>query len=550
MKIALMRGRPGRRTLALLAMAAVTAWAGVAPSMAQSPQTGKELSWGANADLDTMDVHMAGTVASWAIYEHVYETLLTTDKDMHLQPGLAVSWSQPSPTSYVLVLRKEAKWSNGRPVTAADVIGSLQRITGVEMNPAGVAAAKTDEEKKKASNRIVSYWSRQFGSIKTLTAVDDQTVRIDLEKPHAAFLASLAHITAAILPMKEFRDGSFDPTRSLLGSGPFMVETYKPKESWTLVRNPYYWRPGYPKADRLNVRIIPDDAARIAALRDGRIDYAGFSNPDIGRLVASDNRLVVTSQNTTNYYRLDINALSEKSPFKDKRLRQAMNLAIDRDAIASIVFAGAAKPDYPIPRAFGKAACHDLDTYKLPRAERLAKARELVAATGKPSVDVEIIAPASDPTYARIAQVIQQNVKPAGINVKIQQLPTAEALNRVFTKGEFDAALSWLAGYSDPSMVIAWWNPKFAVWNKMFQEYVPSLADALEKVKSESAGAERDTQLADICRGIDDGANILALVDKVDFFVHRSDRVAIRLDPVSGSSNTYQYVAEFDPKKR
>lgn len=534
----------GRKIGLSLIVALSVALFAVVPAQAQ-----KVLSWGTSGDVDTMDVHIAGTVASWVMYQMIYETLLTTDKDLNLRPGLAESWKQTSPTGYVLNLRKDAKWSNGRPVVAADVIGSLERITGIEMNPAGVAAAKTDEEKKKASNRIVSYWSRQLGLIKSMTAVDDHTVRVELEKPHTAFLAALAHISAAIIPIKEFKEGSYDPTRQLMGSGPFMVSAYKPKESWTLVRNPYYWRKGYPKADRLNVLIIPDEAARVAALRDGRIDYSSFSNPDIGRLVAGDSKLTVTSQNTTNYFRLDINALSDKSAFKDKRVRQAASLAIDRDAIANIVFAGAAKPDYPVPGAFGKTACKDVDTYKLPRAERLDKARKLIAATGKSSVDVELIASSADPIYARIAQVIQQNLKPVGINVKIQQLPVAEYINKVFTKGEFDAALSWLAGYSDPTMVIAWWNPKFAVWNTVFHEYVPTLADALEKVKGAADGPVRDGQLVEICRMIDDGSNILALVSKVDFIVHRNDIMDIRLDPVSGSSSTYQYVAEFSSKR-
>ena len=534
----------GRRAGVVVAMAAAVAL--FVPGAAQAQ---KSLSWGTGGDVDTMDVHIAGTVASWVMYQMVYETLLTTDKDLALRPGLAESWKQNSPTSYTLTLRKDAKWSNGRSVVAADVIGSLERIAGAEMNPAGVAAAKTDEEKKRASNRIASYWSRQLGVIKSMTAPDERTVQVELEKPHTAFLAALAHITAAIIPMKEFKDGSYDPTKQLLGSGPFMVAAYKPKESWTLVRNPYYWRKGYPKVDTLNVLIIPDEAARVAALRDGRIDYSSFANPDIGRLVAGDNRLTVTAQNTTNYFRMDINALSDKSAFKDKRVRQAASLAIDRDALANIVFAGAARPDYPVPGAFGKAACKDVDTYRLPRAERLEKARNLIAATGKGSVDVELIASSGDPIYSRMAQVIQQNLKPVGIHVKIQQMPVAEYLNRVFTKGEFDAALSWLAGYSDPTMVIAWWNPKVAVWNTGFQEYVPALADALEKVRGAADGPARDAQLVEICRMIDDGSNILALVSKVDFIVHRNDTMDIRLDPVSGSSSTYQYVAEFTSKR-
>lgn len=527
--------------LLITGAAVLSPWAGA--------QAQKALNWGVVADVDGMDVHVVSTISSWQIYQMVYETLLTIDKDMNLRPGLAESWKQTSPTTYQLNLRRDAKWSNGRPVVAADVIGTLERITGTEMNPAGVAAAKTEEEKKKASSKIASYWSRQLGVIKSMSAPDDYTVRIELAKPHTAFLPALAHISAAIIPIKELKDGSYDPIKQLLGSGPFMVAAHKPKEGWTLVRNPYYWRKGYPKVDTLNVLIIPDEAARVAALRDGRLDYAGFVNPDISRLVAGDARLTVTTQNTTNYWRMDMNALSDKSPFKDKRVRQAMNLSIDREAIANIVFAGAAKTDRPVPAAFGKDACKDVDTYKLPRAARLEKAKALLAAAGKSNVDVELIAISTDPIYTRIAQVVQQNAKQAGINVRIQQMPVAEYLNKVFTKGEFDAALSWLAGYSDPSMVVAWWNPKFAVWNAVYHEYSQPLADALEKLKVSADGPERDAQLAEVCRMIDDGANIVALVSKVDYIVHRNDAVDIRLDPVSGSSNAYQYVAEFASKR-
>jgi peptide/nickel transport system substrate-binding protein len=518
-------------------------------AVALPAQAEKVLNWGTGADVDSMDVHVAGTVNSWQMFEMVYETLLTTDKDMQLRPGLAESWKQTSPTTYVLTLRKDAQWSNGRPVVAADVIGTFERIKGMEMNPAGVASAKTEEEKKKASRKISSYWSRQLGSIKSMTATNDRAVQVELDRPQTAFLPALAHITAAIIPIKELKDGTYDPSRQLLGSGPFMVSAYKPKESWTLVKNPYYWRKGYPKVDTLNVVIIPDEAARVAALRDGRIDYSTFSNPDIAQLVANDKRIVVTSQGTTNYFRLDLNALSDNSAVKDKRVRQALSLAIDRDTIANIVFAGVTKPDYPVPLAFGKAACKDGDAYKLPRPARIEKAKMLLAAAGKPSVDLEMIASTADPIYARIAQVIQQSVKPAGFNVKIQQMPVAEYLNKVFTKGEFDTALSWLAGYSDPTMVIAWWNPKVAVWNTVFQEYVGPLADALDKVRGTPEGAQRDAELVDICRMIEDGSNILALVNKVDFIVHRADMMNIKLDPVSGSSNTYQYAAEFSSRR-
>ncbi|HUR88625.1 MAG TPA: ABC transporter substrate-binding protein, partial [Ramlibacter sp.] len=377
------------KTFLAAAAAAVSFSSVPVPVQAQAAQ--KAIYWGLGGDIDFMDIHRASSAASWRYLELAYEPLLTVDKDAKIQPLLAESWRQTSPTTYEFTLRKGAKFSNGRPVTPDDVIGSFQRISGQEMNPAGVAAAKTDEDKKKASNKIASYWAKQLGDFKSLVAVDDRTVRVELAQPNAAFLGAVAHLTASIIGMKEFREGSYDPMKGFLGTGPFMLSSHKPKESWVFARNPHYWHAGYPKADVLNVAIIPDEAARLAALRDGRVDFAGFTNPDISRLTHGDARLAVTAQQTPNFYRLDINALGEKSAFRDKRLRQALNLAIDRDAIAKIVFAGYSRPEYPIPAVFGKAACRDLDSYKLPRPERLKKARELMAAAGKTRVDFELM---------------------------------------------------------------------------------------------------------------------------------------------------------------
>jgi len=498
----------------------------LSPSGANAQE--KAINWGKPAEITSFDVQIAGTVTSWEMYQLVYETLLTTDADLKLQPGLAETWEQTAPTAYTFKLRADAKWSNGRPVTSADVIGTFKRLN---------------------DPKIASYWARQLGSIKSTEAPDEHTVKVTLAEPHTAFLPALAHITAAIIPAKEYADGSFDPTKQMLGSGPFMVVDHKQDESWTLARNPYYWRKGYPLADRIVARIMPDESARIAALRDGRIDYTTFGNPDIGRLVAGDKNLKVAAQQTTNYFRIDVNAKRAQSPFHDKRVRQAMNLALDREAINDLVFAGSAAVDYPVPAAYGKQTCRDLPTYAEPRAKRLEMAKALLKQASPASLQVGLIATPSDPLFPRIAQVVQQNLADAGFKVEILQLPLAEYLSKVFTKGEFDFAISWLAGYSDPTMIVSWWNPKYAVWNEVFQEDVPALDEALEEVKKLPDGPARDQKLGEICRMIDDGANLLALDSKIDYVGYRADRVAIRIDPRSGSSNTFQYIAEFKPLK-
>jgi peptide/nickel transport system substrate-binding protein len=480
--------------------------------------------WGKPAEITGFDVHVVGTVASWELYQMVYETLLTTDADMTLQPGLAESWEQLSPTEYRLTLREGAAFSNGRPVSTDDVIGTFERITNPE---------------------TASYWAKQFGEIVSIEATGDRDVTITLARPHTAFLPALAHITAAVIPVQEWKEGSFDPTTQLMGSGPYMVVEHKQDESWTLEANPHYGRDGLPRTARLEVPIIPDESARIAALRDGRIDFTTFENPDISLLMRNDSNVEIDPIKTTNYYRVDVNALSEDSAFSDKRVRQALSLAIDRDAINNLVFAGTAAVDYPVPGAFGTDACADVPSYAGDRASRLEQARALLAEAGNESPQIKLMASSANPTLGRIAQVMQQSLAEAGFEAEIEQVPTAEYLQRVFTDGDFDASLSWLAGYTDPTMVIAWWNPQFAVWNGAFHAYDEPLAVALEEVKTLSAGPERQAKLAEICAMIDDGANILALTSKVDYLVSRSDKVQVEVDDTSGSSNTYRHIAEF-----
>ncbi|WP_296763191.1 ABC transporter substrate-binding protein [Sediminimonas sp.] len=485
------------------------------------------LTWGKPAEITGFDVHVAGTVASWEMYQMVYETLLSADDELGLQAGLAESWEQTSDTTYTLTIREGAAFSNGRAVTTDDVIGSFERIKNPE---------------------TASYWSHQLGDIASIEAVGDRTVQVELAKPHATFLPALAHITAAILPMKELREGSFDPTQEMMGSGPFMVENHNQDESWTLKANPHYWRDGYPLAATLEVPIIPDESARIAAIRDGRIDFTTFENPDVQRMLGTNAQVEIQPQQTTNYYRLDVNALKEDSAFFDKRVRQAMNLSLDREAINNFVFDGSSAVDYPVPAAFGKDACRDLDTYAMPRDERLEKARGLLEEAGNTSPEVALTISSANPVLGRIGQVVQQNLSEAGFEVEINQVPTAEYLQKVFTDGDFDFSASWLAGYTDPGMVIKWWDPNFAVWNLSFQQNVPELSEALKEVSSIADEAVRDEKLVEICEMIDDGANLLALVGKSDYVVYRNDQVEVVVADRSGSANTYQYIAEFDPK--
>lgn len=505
-------------------MAAAAAFVAFGPAPASAAEGGT-IVWGKPSEILGFDPHVEVNGVSWQFLYLTYENLVTTGDDLSIQPQIAESWEETSPTSYTFHLRAGATFSNGRQVTADDVVGSLKRV----LDPA-----------------LASVWAVQMGPITDVVAVDPATVRIDLSKPYAALLPALAGINAAIIPMKELADGSFDPSKDLLGSGPYMLVEHKQDESWVFARNPHYWQAGQPVADTLDILIIPDDAARIAALRDGRVDIANFDSPDAPLLLQGVADVTTVVQQTTNYYRLDVNALRADSPFHDARIRRAMEYALDRQQISDIALAGTGQVDYPLPRAFAQSeACAALPSYAEPREARLEQARAWLSEAGADGLEVQLIASPAVPVFPLIAQVIQSNLAEVGLEVEILQLPAAEWLERSFSTGQFDFALSWFAGYADPSMVLGWWDPEFAKWNKVFLEPNPELAALLDQAKQTADGPERQTLFAEICGKIDEQATILSLVGKPDIVAWRTDRITADIQPVEGYFDTLKHVETF-----
>jgi peptide/nickel transport system substrate-binding protein len=492
---------------------------------AAEPVRGGTITYAKEAEVTSLDPHTDYYGISWRIFFMVYDQLLSMGDNFGIEPGLAESWQQTSATQYVFNLRKNAKFSNGRPVVAADVVGSLERI----LDP-----------------KTAAFWKTQLGPISKLEADGDHVVRLEVERPHTQLLGALTGASASIIPIAEMKSGKFDPKKTLLGSGPFKVAEHLQDQSWTLERNPYYWRTGYPIADKLAILIIPDDSARIAALRDGRADIGVFLRPDTPSLLSGIDNITVVVQGSSNYYRLDFNSIWEKSPFRDKRLRQAVNLTIDRPKIVSIALAGNATVDYPIPAAFSSVhACRDLPSYTIPREERLKKARALVKEAGADGIQVNLIASPDEPAFPKIAQVIQEDLAGIGLKVNILQLPTPQWLDAHFVKSQFDFAISWFAGYSDPAMVLSWWDPTFAVWNKKFVTYDPKLGDLLAKIQTIPNGPEREDLFEKACLIIDDQASMIALASKNDIIAYRNDLITAKINKIEGYVDTLKYVWEY-----
>jgi peptide/nickel transport system substrate-binding protein len=477
----------------------------------------KTLVWGKSLETTMIDPHTALVGSAWQLQYLVYETLTSMGEAFDVQPGLAESWETPSPTKYVFHLRQDVAFSNGRPMTAEDVAGSIQRV----IDP-----------------KFGSWWASQMGSVKSVTVADPKTVVIELNEPFTPLLASLAASMAAILPMKELRDSTFDPTKDMLGTGPFMVSAHQQNDFWTLVRNPHYWRKGLPKFDEVSVRIITDDSARLSALQNGTVDIANFENPDAPLLLQGLPNVTTLIQKTGDLYTLALNPVWAESPFRDQRLREAVFLAIDREQIRTVALSGQGVTS-GVAAAVFKDGCAAATN-----SRDVEKARKLVAEAG--GLTFEMIVQTSQ-AIQRIAQVIQQSVAEAGITCNLNVVDEGIFVNRVFVTGQFQASPFFWSAYADPGMVAAWWEPSISGFTGKYVVSEPDLAKLIRAQRMTPNGPERAAALSTICKLVDKSAQMIPLVTKPVTVAYRSDRIVAFIQPNEGYNGTLRHIAEFAP---
>ncbi|MGN9785400.1 ABC transporter substrate-binding protein [Nonomuraea sp. ZG12] len=470
-----------------------------------------------------LDPQLADVATSWQLMSLVYETLVTVGPDFSPRPMLAESWETPDPTTYVFKLRQGVKFSNGRELTADDVVGSLKRLLAAE-----------------------SVWKGQLGPVDKVTKVDDATVKVTLTKAYTPFLAALANVPAAILPMKEIDDKSLDISKEMLGTGPFKVEAHRQDVSWNFVKNGHYWDSGKPAADSLTVTIAPEEAARVAAVQNGSVGLAALGNVDSAAMLSGAADVKVASQATTDFYYLMLNSLNPK--FADPRVRQAVNMALDREQIAAVALGGQGKPTGVTPAGL-PGSC---DPATLPSAtgDGAAKAKELLAQAGVQNLSFTLTIYATAPAPA-VAQVIQQNLQQAGVTVNIEQMDEASWSGKVYgeTPAKFDAALSWFAGYADPGMVTTWWNPEVAGFSKGFMRPDKELNELIATASETPAGAERTRALAEVCAKVDTDAQMIPLVTRPVALAYRADLVSPGLYATEGYGNLLRLVADARVKR-
>jgi ABC-type transport system substrate-binding protein len=395
----------GLRKLAGLATASLLAFSAGTAAFAQDRAT--TLIVAEDVVPQTFDPIQSSQIRTWYVWQLVYEGLVRAELDGSLTPMLASSWTiDETGTVYDFTLRDGAKFSDGSPVTADDVVFSFERL-------------KADG---------LPYAQDRFKSLTSVAKVDDGTVRFTLSGPDAGFMLNLGSpfvVGSAI--MKADWVQSHDPKQEMLGTGPFSLVSYAPNSELVLKRNDNYWNPeAAAKVENLKIRYMPEQSAQIAAMLSGQIDLMFPSAESMLQLkrVPDVTTVAVASTNTV---RLNINTNLE--PFSDPDFRRAMSLSLNRDEIVAGAFLGEASPSAQLPPSYSWGPkLSDLQYQK----QDIAKAKELLAKAGYPDgIDITLNHLAGYATYLdRFAEILKSQMAEAGIRVTIEANQTAVWLDK------------------------------------------------------------------------------------------------------------------------
>jgi peptide/nickel transport system substrate-binding protein len=329
------------RRVGLVLAAVVGLGVSVAPALAGKKDD--TLVWSTDRENPIADPYFINTRELVVIGHHVWDTLVVSDPDSgEIKPLLATSWKWIDPTTLELELRKDVKFHSGKPFNADDVVYTLNFVSD-------------------KANAIMNY--ALLAWIKKAEKVDDYKVRVLLDKPFPPALANLAglgfimpkgHYDAAPTKADGKKDfGAVKPD----GTGPYKITDMKPGDYILMERNPAYFKGGYkgePKISKIKFRTIKDPNTRVAELMTGAIDWIWDVPKDQAERIQANPAIVVKNAKTLriSYIAMDAMGATSQKFFADKRVRQAMNHAINREAItknlvgpASVVIHAACHPD-------------------------------------------------------------------------------------------------------------------------------------------------------------------------------------------------------------
>lgn len=416
---------------------ALVAWLALSPPALAN----KDIIVAVGSNFTTLDPYDANDTLSQAVAKSFYQGLFGLDRNMKVIPVLAKTWQvSPDGLDYTITLREGIKFQDGTDFNAEAVKINLDRARNPE-------------------NRLKRY--NLYKDITRVDVLDNFKVRITLKTPYSAFINVLAHpATVMISPEALHQWGrhiGFHP----VGTGPYVLDTWNTTDYLRVKKFAGYWQPGLPKLDSITWRPVVDNNTRASMLQTGEATFA-FPIPYEQAPVLEKNpdiELVSTPSIMQRYISMNVT----RKPFNDIRVREAINYAINRDALVKVAFAGYATPATGIvPPAIAGA------TQYAPWPWDPAKARELLREAGYPNgFTTTLWSSHNHSTAQKVLQFLQQQLATVGIQTKITALDAGRraALVEAKDQEESDVRLfytGWSASTGEANWALA---PLFATQN-------------------------------------------------------------------------------------
>ncbi|WP_277674223.1 ABC transporter substrate-binding protein [Piscibacillus halophilus] len=399
-------------------------------------------------DSESLDFASTTDGESSRVTKQIYESLLEFDKEsFDLKPGLAHDWEvSDDGQEYTFYLEEGVKFHDGTDFNAEAVKTNFERWADPEHE-----YAFTD------SDYVYSMYGTMFGGFKgddghvieDIEVVDDYTIKFHLSRPLGYFLQNMGMSYFAITSPAALEEYGPEINENPVGTGPFKFVSWERDQSIVLEKNDEYWKEGLPKLDRVIFEVIPENSSRLMALRSGDIDIMDGLNPDDAAGVESDADIDLYTRAANNFGYLGMNV--EKEPLDDKLVRQAINYAVDREAIAEALYAGYAIPGAnPLPPGYlgfnDEIEGYDYDP---------EKAKDLLAEAGyEDGVEIELwtmpVARPYMPDPETVADIIRNNLEQVGITAEIVREEWAPYLEKTAAGEQELFMLGWSGTNGDP----------------------------------------------------------------------------------------------------
>lgn len=367
---------------------------------------------------DQLDPHKTSAYFSFEVLENIYDTLVEPDADLNMRPALAESWeTSPDQLVWTFRLRPGVTFHDGSPFTADDVVYSYRRIIDEEL---------TNVDK--------------FSAITDVSATDEHTVRITLERPTPNLLTNLGGFKGmAIVQRTNVEDGQI--ATHPIGTGPFSFVSQQSGDSITLRANEQYWG-GAPKITGVTYRFISEPSTALSALQAGEVDWTDAVPAQRVTQLRDDDSLHLAETPSNDYWYLALNVA--RPPWNDVRVRQAVAYAIDRPSIVQATSYGTAQANQlAIPEGNPWFVPYDRYSRDLDKARALLQEARVAPST------MDLLVTTEYPQTVTAAQVIADNLAPLGITANIRTVDFATWLDEQ-NGGRFDMLMMGWLGNIDP----------------------------------------------------------------------------------------------------